>query len=161
MFDLSACFSYLHSGGPVMWPMLGCSVLMLWLAAGLLFRPAAYQPELKPTGVSWLDERRAQLSQQQWLQHQQEQLQSIRLLATTAPLLGLLGTVSGMITMFRALAQSGLHDGNAISDGIAMAMISTQTGLLIGAPGLLLAYLWQRRLGSQQQRIASGAHYAQ
>ncbi|USD39464.1 MotA/TolQ/ExbB proton channel family protein [Ferrimonas sp. SCSIO 43195] len=148
---------YLRQGGPIMWPLLLCCVTMLWLAAGLLMGSGAHcQHRVPTTGVAWLDQRLYRLESQRQFWQPQGQLQAITLLATTAPLLGLLGTVNGMIVMFDALSHTGLHDGKALSDGIAMAMITTQTGLLVGVPGLLLAYLWRRRL-ARLQRQQTGA----
>lgn len=58
-------------------------------------------------------------------------------IAQAAPLLGLLGTVLGMIRMFAAISISGLGDPNALSDGISEAMVTTALGLAIGIPTLV------------------------
>jgi biopolymer transport protein ExbB len=58
-------------------------------------------------------------------------------IAQAAPLLGLLGTVFGMIRMFAAMSVSGLGDPNAISAGISEAMFTTAIGLVIGIPTLV------------------------
>ncbi|WP_051202063.1 MotA/TolQ/ExbB proton channel family protein [Ferrimonas senticii] len=158
---LSDLLGYLQAGGAVMWPLLLCCLLMLYLAAGLLLPPSkphlltATDTKTGAAAPAWLQQRQQQLALQRAAASQQGQLQGLKLLATTAPLLGLLGTVSAMITMFDAIGSSGLQHGSALSDGIAQAMITTQTGLLIGAPGLLLAFLWQRRLNRLQQQWRS------
>ena len=154
--QLAALLSYLQQGGSVMWPLLLCCFAMLYLAAGMLFSQSADKlPSHTTNGeLGWLEQRLDKLNLESALWHQQGQLQAITLLATTAPLLGLLGTVNGMITMFSALSYTGLHDGKALSDGVAMAMITTQTGLLIGAPGLLMAFLWRRRLAKTRHQWA-------
>ena len=61
-------------------------------------------------------------------------LQSV---AQAAPLLGLLGTVLGMIKMFASISLSGLGDPNALSGGISEAMFTTAIGLVIGIPTLV------------------------
>jgi len=58
-------------------------------------------------------------------------------IAQAAPLLGLLGTVLGMIRMFASISLSGLGDPNALSGGISEAMATTAIGLGIGIPTLV------------------------
>jgi biopolymer transport protein ExbB len=60
-------------------------------------------------------------------------LQSV---AQGAPLLGLLGTVFGMIKMFAATSLAGLGDAQTLSQGISEAMFTTAEGLCIGIPAL-------------------------
>lgn len=70
----------------------------------------------------------------------------IRCLCGVAPLLGLLGTVSGMIETFYSLtsmeffAQSG-----GVAGGIAEALISTQMGLIVAVPGVIVSRLLDRK----------------
>ncbi|HPF35539.1 MAG TPA: MotA/TolQ/ExbB proton channel family protein [Candidatus Krumholzibacteria bacterium] len=63
--------------------------------------------------------------------------------AAVAPLLGLLGTVFGMIRVFSAVSSAGLGDPELLSGGISEAMITTAAGLIIGIPALV-AYNWLR-----------------
>jgi biopolymer transport protein ExbB len=60
----------------------------------------------------------------------------------TAPLLGLLGTVTGMLTTFSALASGagGEKTMDLVAGGISEALITTQTGLVIAVPGLFFQY---------------------
>ena len=67
-------------------------------------------------------------------------------LITTAPLMGLLGTVMGMLTTFSGLAVStGVSTVDQIAAGISEALITTQTGLIIAIPAYVLASLIQKR----------------
>ncbi|WP_338667912.1 MotA/TolQ/ExbB proton channel family protein [Pseudodesulfovibrio methanolicus] len=66
--------------------------------------------------------------------------------AGAAPLLGLLGTVTGMIETFDGVARFGMMSPKVISSGISQAMISTQTGLVVAVPGLIAVYFLRRRL---------------
>jgi biopolymer transport protein ExbB len=61
----------------------------------------------------------------------------LQTVAQAAPLLGLLGTVLGMIKVFAAISISGLGDPQALSEGISEAMITTAVGLSIGIPTLV------------------------
>jgi len=61
--------------------------------------------------------------------------------ANVAPMLGFLGTVSGMIKSFGTLATSGLSNPGAVAAGISEALITTAAGLIIAIPAQL-AYNW-------------------
>ena len=70
----------------------------------------------------------------------------LSVLVTVAPLMGLLGTVIGMLTTFRGLGVSGAHTVDLVADGIRVALITTQTGLMIAIPGyLFIAAILKRR----------------
>lgn len=56
---------------------------------------------------------------------------------TLAPLLGLLGTITGMISAFGIVSEAGLGQPHAITGGIAEALIATATGLLIAIMTLI------------------------
>jgi biopolymer transport protein ExbB len=60
----------------------------------------------------------------------------LQTMAQGAPLLGLLGTVIGMIKMFAATSLAGLGDPRILSQGISEAMFATAEGLCIGIPAL-------------------------
>lgn len=61
-------------------------------------------------------------------------LDTVKIIATTSPLLGLLGTVVGIYTAFQGISQHGLGDPSYFADGIAMAMITTIGGLIVAIP---------------------------
>ncbi len=63
------------------------------------------------------------------------------IIASVAPLLGLLGTVTGMIQSFREVAIRGLGSGQDFAPGIYEALITTAGGLLVAIPSLL-TYYW-------------------
>lgn len=66
--------------------------------------------------------------------------------AAVAPLMGLLGTVTGMIETFDSLAEMALFTRNGgIGAGIGEAMLSTQMGLVVAVPGLLFGAMLDRR----------------
>ena len=58
--------------------------------------------------------------------------------ATAAPLLGLLGTVAGMIDTFQSMSLFGAGDPKLVSGGISLALVATELGLLVAIPILLL-----------------------
>ncbi len=70
----------------------------------------------------------------------------VRVLAAVAPLLGLLGTVIGMIETFAALTDRQLFaQSGGVAGGISMALLTTQLGLLVAIPGLFAGRLLDRR----------------
>ncbi|MBD3240643.1 MAG: hypothetical protein GF331_08675 [Chitinivibrionales bacterium] len=73
-------------------------------------------------------------------------LDTLAVLAAAAPLLGLLGTVTGMIEMFEAITRFGTGDPKLLAGGISEALITTEVGLSIAIPVLLVHnYLRNRR----------------
>lgn len=78
---------------------------------------------------------------------------TIGLLATVAPLLGLLGTVSGMVKTFTVIAEFGTGNARALASGISEALITTQTGLVVAVPGLFLASFLLRRSSGLLERM--------
>lgn len=73
-------------------------------------------------------------------------LSTISVLAAVAPLLGLLGTVSGMINTFHAITLHGTGDPRMLSSGISEALITTELGLMVAVPVLLLHHFLERRV---------------
>ncbi len=74
-------------------------------------------------------------------------------LASIAPLLGLLGTVQGMITTFDAISVYGTGNPGALANGIAEALITTQSGLFVSIPGLFMAGFLRRRTFRVTQKL--------
>jgi biopolymer transport protein ExbB len=75
----------------------------------------------------------------------------VQAIVMTAPLAGLLGTVSGMIETFNSLADMSLFSrSGGIAGGISQALITTQMGLAVAIPGLLMGRFLRRR----QERLA-------
>lgn len=69
-------------------------------------------------------------------------------IAGIAPLLGLLGTVLGMIKVFTVVSQQGVGQAQALSGGISEALLTTVVGLSIGIPALVVFNLFTKRTES-------------
>ncbi len=65
--------------------------------------------------------------------------------ASAAPLLGLLGTVTGMIHTFRLITFFGVGDARLLADGISEALVTTEAGLCVAIPALL-CHAWLTRM---------------
>lgn len=171
-------WSYFVRGGPVMWPLLLCSVLGVsvavwrWLAlrratrdvVGFM-RPlrerlvggdvagAVEVCERHPGPVASIVkagllrfgrareevERSLEDASAHELTHLERGLPTLATVAMIAPLLGFLGTVTGMINSFEALASVGLNNPAAVAKGISEALITTAAGLMIAIP-IQMAY---------------------
>jgi biopolymer transport protein ExbB len=82
-----------------------------------------------------------------WFSRTENWVKSITITLSSLPLLGLLGTITGLLTTFFRMSQeNGFNAQEVISGGIAEAMFTTQLGLIMVIPGLLLlAYLNSQR----------------
>lgn len=61
-------------------------------------------------------------------------LNTVKIIATIAPLFGLLGTVIGVFSAFDAISKSGLDDPSIFAEGISLALITTVGGLVVAIP---------------------------
>lgn len=79
--------------------------------------------------------------------HEMERyLSTLGTIAAGAPLVGLLGTVIGMIKVFDAITLGGVGDPTILSTGISEALITTATGLSVAIPSLIFYRLLRRRV---------------
>ncbi len=80
-------------------------------------------------------------------------LPTIMVLAAVAPLLGLLGTVTGMVETFRVIGMYGTGNAQAMASGIKEALITTQAGLLVAIPGVLAGQAMRKQIRTMHQNI--------
>jgi biopolymer transport protein ExbB len=73
-------------------------------------------------------------------------LDALGLIAEVSPLLGLLGTVFGMIEIFSQLMQHGAGDPTVLAGGISVALITTAAGLSVAIPSLIFHRYFLRRV---------------
>ena len=73
-------------------------------------------------------------------------LTSLGIIASVSPLLGLLGTVVGMINVFTALMLEGAGNANVLAGGISQAFITTAAGLSVAIPALIFHRFFLRRI---------------
>ncbi len=120
---------YIVSGGPMMIPLFVVSVIM-WalIIERILFYRRVEKGEISPN-PSLLE----------------ENLPLIRVLSASAPLLGLLGTVTGMIRVFSVISIFGTGDPKQLAAGISEALITTQTGLTVAIPGIYMSRFLERK----------------
>ncbi len=162
------------SGGPVMWPLLACSIIVLTvILERLLFwyslekrRTRKVMDEILALaeGGSWdqikemaignqdhvirvlivgilhrkYDMGRAMEAEtEHLLQRMNRYMPILDTMITVAPLLGILGTVLGIISSFKMLGSAGIADPKLVTSGIAQALLTTATGLIISVVAVL------------------------
>jgi biopolymer transport protein ExbB len=76
----------------------------------------------------------------------QRYMTTLGIIASISPLLGLLGTVVGMIQVFTALMLEGAGNANVLAGGISQALITTAAGLSVAIPALMFHRFFLRRV---------------
>ena len=176
---------FIIAGGPFMWPLLACSVLIitisferLWFLQNRLVSPNGLTNQLLNLfNKNLINEKQAQeISQLSSLgfllvacinykdlprenleskieekavevkYNLERNLNMLGTLATITPLLGLLGTVVGMITAFTGLSESSGANPDILATGISQALITTAFGLFIAVPGLVLHKYFEQKV---------------
>jgi len=93
-----------------------------------------------------LGERAGELASRE-LRRQQQRAYPLAVVATVAPIVGLLGTVVGMIEAFHVIAfNGGLGDASLLAGGISKALVNTAAGLSVALPALALHHFFRHRL---------------
>ncbi len=166
----------IRAGGPLMWPILLCSVVAvaivverLWTLSPRRVNPAELTDKIwKLVQTRTLTDRHVEALEQnsplgrvlasglanrdrgrdimkeviedtgRHVVHELERfLDALGTIAAVTPLLGLLGTVTGMISAFEAITVEGVGDPQVLSGGIGEALITTATGLIVAIPALI------------------------
>jgi biopolymer transport protein ExbB len=86
-------------------------------------------------------------------------VQVLRVLVPLSPLLGLLGTVSGMLNVFDSMAARGSADARSMANGVSEAMICTLTGLAVSISGLYPVFYFKRKVRLETERLADKFTY--
>jgi biopolymer transport protein ExbB len=79
------------------------------------------------------------------------------LVANLAPMLGFLGTVTGMIQAFNAIAAAGTSTPGLVAHGVSEALLTTAAGLIIGIPSLALYHFFRGRVDRFVQEMEEAA----
>ena len=80
-------------------------------------------------------------------------LPTIQVLIAICPLLGLLGTVTGMIEVFDVMAVKGTADARAMAAGVSRATVPTMAGMVVGLSGLFFINRFQSRVRVEAERF--------
>lgn len=180
-------WEFFEAGGPVMWPLLLCSVIALaiilerlwfWMridldkhkgdieallrdiqegdesvasreGAGLIFRMlttgAAYQGGTTAKAM--------EIIAIEAMKSMRRGMTVLDTIITIAPMLGIIGTVLGIIASFDMLGHAGVEDPKAVVSGIASALITTATGLSISVATVFPYNYFNSRIDEAQDRL--------
>lgn len=138
---------FLEAGGPVVKTLLIVAIV-LW--AMIVERFLFYRTELPKLLAEYRTRWSARSDHRSWNAHKLKQrfvaeanrkmrgsLPMIRACIAMCPLVGLLGTVTGMIQAFEAITSQGVGDPQVLSGGIGEALITTAAGLIVAIPALI------------------------
>jgi len=154
----------LESGGTVLWLILFASLLMWTLIIErYLFVYWVHPRQVESVIAEW----QARRDKRSWFANQIRQgfitdsrlalsryLMSIRTLTVALPMLGLLGTVDGMIQTFDVMTVFGTGNARGMAGGISVALITTMGGLLTALSGLYFTTHLEERVSRQVNNVA-------
>jgi biopolymer transport protein ExbB len=169
LWPVAAVADLVAEGGPFVFWIFLCGFLMwtlvierFWYFARVL--PAQAEATKRAWGEraehrSWCARqiRKAMISQLN--SEMNAKLLLLRVLVPLSPLLGLVGTVSGMLEVFDSMALRGSADARAMASGVSHAMICTLTGLAISITGLYPVFYFQARARVETELLADELGY--
>ena len=163
--SLEQILVFMESGGYALWGIFSLS-LALW---SLIIERYAYLHLIYPSVVKQMVESlQARADMSSWFAQKirvsmvseiglrlSRSLSLIKALVTVCPLLGLLGTVTGMIHVFDVLALQGSSNARAMAAGVSMATTPTMAAMVVALSGLFFSSRLQQRVVVEQQKIAN------
>jgi biopolymer transport protein ExbB len=195
---LDKAFEYFRQGGPVMWPILACSILGLSVAferfitfwkynfANRFFkgkqmevialtRKGEYDEALRVAQkaespicqvlADALENRdmgfkeTLEATSQQAIDRLRRRLSLLDTIITVSPMLGILGTVTGIINMFHAMNAKGIEDPTVVAAGISEVLITTAAGLIVAIACLFPFNYFVSRLAHLAHELEQVVHH--
>lgn len=161
---LARVAEFLDDGGPVLL-LVGAAGLLLWvliLERWVYFRfvfprmerELIAQWRQRATHRSWSARRVREVMIRRARERLAATLPLIQTLIAACPLLGLLGTVTGMIAVFDVVALVGTGDAQAMAAGVSRATIPTMAGMVVGISGLFPLYRFTAAARDRAERLS-------
>lgn len=141
-------FEYIQQGGPIMYILLAINVLgiAVMISKFIVFKQDHKRiddivlrltdrlddkEKQKDTG-SLIELAKQEISVE--INGMEKGLNTVKVIASISPLLGLLGTVIGVLIAFRVMSETGLNNPASFAQGISMALITTVGGMIVAIP---------------------------
>lgn len=143
LFDLQY---FAEQGGIIIWVLFGvCALMWALILERIWFFQVSFHGRSKKLQSSWF----ARSERHSWRAHKIREtllsqarleltslLSTIKTLIMLCPLLGLLGTVTGMVSVFEVISLAGTSDAQAMAQGVYRATLPTMAGLVVAISGL-------------------------
>lgn len=159
----------LNAGGEVLWLILLVSICLWGLIAERLIFFSVHYPSLKQQWLQSWNERadrssKSALSIRDYIISEariemEKNLSVIKMLVGLCPLLGLLGTVTGMIHVFDVMAVTGTGNARAMASGVSRATIPTMAGMVVAIAGLYFNRLIEEKISDEGHHLADLLKY--
>jgi biopolymer transport protein ExbB len=150
---MNALLVLVEKGGPVMIAIVTLSVILYSRCFMLLLTLRRSRRQLAQTGSIPVEEIPLARQRGEGLQeafHQQRV--ALGAMIAAAPLLGLLGSVSGLVRTFESLSlRTGQGSMEGLAGGISEVLVATESGLVVAIPALVLVYFAHREVRKQLQ----------
>jgi biopolymer transport protein ExbB len=163
---LGAIQDFIEQGGPVLWFIfLACMLLWSLIIERVWFVRITWPRRVRGLVAEWDQRRdcqswRAKKIRESTISRGSMELHAllplIQMLVALCPLLGLLGTVLGMIGVFEVIAVSGNDDAQAMARGVYRATIPTMAGLVVALTGIFFT-VRLRRLADRETSHLMGS----
>lgn len=146
---------FLELGGDVLF-LIGALMIFMWILIieRMLYFAINHRQVVKKTVTAW----NARSDRKSWKAHRirEAMISEVRLIAqqylgliqasvALCPLLGLLGTVTGMVGVFEVMSILGSGNARAMADGISKATVPTMCGMVAALSGLFISFWLQRK----------------
>lgn len=155
---------FLHAGGPVLWVVLVMAALIGFMVAERYwYLTRVFPVQLREQARSWraLQHRHETLARYERAAliaetrlHLRHFLPLLKTLVALCPLLGLLGTVTGMIEVFDVVAATGTGNARAMASGISRATLPTMAGMVVALPGLYFCLQLEQKVTRSLEQLA-------
>jgi biopolymer transport protein ExbB len=154
---------FLELGGPVL-TLIGWTIFMMW--ALIVERMIFFRTELRKMGAEIRESWETRPERQSWYAHQirdamisrfsisaNRNVGVVQTLVALCPLLGLMGTVTGMIEVFDVMAVAGSGNARSMASGVSRATIPTMAGMVGALSGVFLVTLLTRRVETEIESL--------
>ena len=165
LFDtVTACRDFLEAGGDVLVAILFVTFLMwTFILERFWYLRSGYRHAVREV----IDEWHGRRDRSSWYAHQirrgmvsrvsmdlNRTIPLIKTLVALCPLLGLLGTVTGMVEVFDVMAIAGSGNPRAMASGVSRAILPTMAGMVAALSGFVFSVQIEKRAQSEAEKVA-------